>query len=166
MSNPIGGQAPFWRDAVGWEGCFQVSDHGQVRSLDRVIPYVDGRVRHHKGRVLRPYQRPDGYYTVRLSGNGRLTTVKVHHLVLEAFVGPCPQGQQGCHRDGNGLNNRLDNLRWDTQAGNEADKERTYTTHCSQGHELTPENTYYNAARYQRQCRTCDRERTRRRRGK
>jgi hypothetical protein len=46
----------------------------------------------------------------------------VHTLVLEAFVGPCPVGMEGCHNDGNGQNNRRKNLRWDTHKSNIADK--------------------------------------------
>lgn len=51
---------------------------------------------------------------------GKLTLV--HRLVLEAFVGPCPEGMQACHNDGNPSNNCLHNLRWDTAKSNHADK--------------------------------------------
>lgn len=46
---------------------------------------------------------------------------RVHRIVLETFVGPCPDGMEGCHNDGNPINNRVDNLRWDTRASNRAD---------------------------------------------
>lgn len=46
----------------------------------------------------------------------------VHRLVLMAFVGPCPEGMEGCHADGNRANNSLVNLRWDTREANEKDK--------------------------------------------
>lgn len=46
----------------------------------------------------------------------------IHRLVLETFIGPCPPGHQGCHNDGNGTNNRLGNLRWDTPKNNMADR--------------------------------------------
>lgn len=49
---------------------------------------------------------------------------RVHHLVLETFVGPCPPGMEGCHRDCNPANNALSNLRWDTPKGNMADSVR------------------------------------------
>jgi HNH endonuclease len=48
-------------------------------------------------------------------------TVVIHHLVLEAFIGPCPPGMEGCHFDDNPYNNRLSNLRWDTSEENKAD---------------------------------------------
>jgi hypothetical protein len=50
--------------------------------------------------------------------------VKVHRLVLEAFVGVCPRGYVGCHSDGDPENNRLSNLRWDSQKNNVADQVR------------------------------------------
>jgi hypothetical protein len=46
----------------------------------------------------------------------------VHRLVLETFRGPCPEGMEGCHNDGNQLNNRLENLRWDTHLANVKDR--------------------------------------------
>ena len=49
-------------------------------------------------------------------------TFNVHRLVLTAFVGPCPEGMECCHSDGDHRNNRLDNLRWDTHSSNELDK--------------------------------------------
>lgn len=48
----------------------------------------------------------------------------VHILVLTAFYGPCPEGMEGCHHDGDPLNNRLGNLRWDTHVGNVSDSIR------------------------------------------
>jgi hypothetical protein len=56
--------------------------------------------------------------------NKRTYSRFVHRLVLEAFVGPCPEGMECCHYDGNPLNNHLGNLRWDTHKNNEADKRR------------------------------------------
>ncbi len=70
---------------------------------------------------LRPVLNGDGYARVRIAGLGRRL---VHRLVLESFVGPCPEGMESCHADGNRLNNRLDNLRWDTPKNNAADKAR------------------------------------------
>lgn len=52
----------------------------------------------------------------------------VHRLVLLAFVGPCPDGLQACHNDGDRENNRPDNLRWDTPSSNYADRDRHGTT--------------------------------------
>lgn len=70
--------------------------------------------------LLQPRAHRDGHLRVKLKGRDRW----VHHLVLEAFVGPCPKGKQCCHRDDNPTNNWLSNLRWDTPRGNAADRVR------------------------------------------
>jgi hypothetical protein len=62
----------------------------------------------------------DGYFVVSVCG----VPVKVHRLVLTAFVGPCPIGMEGCHRDGDKANNRLSNLRWGTPKSNSEDRVR------------------------------------------
>ncbi len=56
--------------------------------------------------------------------DGKRGTRNVAHLVLFAFVGPCPEGMECCHYDGDHMNNCLGNVRWDTHLGNEADKKR------------------------------------------
>lgn len=73
-------------------------------------------------RPLRMKRLPAGYLCVTLSPNPRM--VLVHRLVLEAFVGSCPEGHEGCHNDGNPANNSLLNLRWDTRQANCADTAR------------------------------------------
>jgi hypothetical protein len=64
-----------------------------------------------------------GYARVTLRIDGRSVHAYVHRLVLEAFVGPCPEGMEACHfPDQDRMNCRLENLRWDTRAANQADK--------------------------------------------
>lgn len=66
-----------------------------------------------------------GYHRVGLVGeDGKQQWLRVHRLVLEAFVGPCPEGHEGAHRDGIKLNNRLCNLRWATPKENAMDRQR------------------------------------------
>lgn len=112
-----------WLPIPGFDG-YEVSDRGRVRSLDRLRIYerVDRYsgltitvTRRHKGRVLRP-GRSGPYLSVVL---GREAGSKnVHILVLNAFVGPCPAGHEGCHWDDIGTNNALMNLRWATRSDN------------------------------------------------
>jgi len=90
----------------------------------------------------------------------------VHRLVLEAFAGPCPDGMEACHGDGDPTNNRRLNLRWDTRSSNQLDTVRhgrhtnANRTHCVNGHAFTTENTYiYRNDATHRMCRTCHRER-------
>ncbi len=72
-------------------------------------------------RILTPSVMPKGYRILHLSGIG---TRLLHRLILEAFRGPCPEGMEGCHNDGNPANNTLDNLRWDTPQNNVSDMVR------------------------------------------
>ena len=102
-----------------------------------------------------------GYPAVRLPDR----QAKVHHLMLDGFVGPRPPGCDGCHWDDNKTDNRLFNLRWDTKSANERDKVRngrhpaTRRTHCVKGHEFTPENMGIRSGK--RYCRACTRDRSR-----
>lgn len=73
------------------------------------------------------------YVSFRIAG--KPIPLLVHRLVLEAFVGPCPEGMEGCHNNGNGLDNRLENLRWDTHQANMDDRR----THATTASILTPE---------------------------
>lgn len=112
-----------WRPVVGYEGVYEVSSFGRVRSLSRWVransgwrkteiryftPSSSGRSKKYKRVLLRnpDKQRP------------------VHQLVLEAFVGPRPENCEVRHLDGDPSNNRLDNLAWGTKAENQADKIR------------------------------------------
>lgn len=121
-----------WKDIVGYEGLYQVSNLGQIRSLDRVVPHKRNGTITLKGQILSPYLHVRYGVLIELGVNlckgGRGTTKTVHRIVLEAWVGPCPDGLEGCHNDGNAANNALSNLRWDTHANNELDK-RKHGTH-------------------------------------
>jgi hypothetical protein len=152
-----------WRSVVGYEGIYVVSNKGNVRSLDRIMTYPSGRTIRWRGKILAPGKTGDRL-TVAL-GNGVSKTHYVHELMLTAFVGPCPTGQEGCHGDGNGTHNNLSNLRWDTRSENTYDRVRHGTHHaknretCPLSHLLTMPNLV--AApwiKYQRRsCLACNR---------
>lgn len=103
-----------WLPVVGYEGTYEVSDLGRVRSLDR----VDAAGQNLKGRILKPSPKSSGHLLVTLcNGNRRMSPV--HRLVMEAFVGPCPEGREVCHYpDHDKTNNRLDNLMYGTRSEN------------------------------------------------
>lgn len=111
-----------WLPVVSYDGLYEVSDLGRVRSLDR--SKWNGRCFYvQRGRVLS--QKPNvrsGYVHVNLCKDGIAESLVAHRLVLEAFVGPCPEGMECCHNNGVRHDIRLLNLRWDTIANNHADK--------------------------------------------
>lgn len=113
-----------WKDILGYEGAYQVSDFGNVRSLDRFVNSPHGALRRHRGRTLAPNinGRRYNYLSVQLSVDLKKVRRLIHLLVLETFVGPKPSGMEGCHGDGHVSNNTLKNLRWDTPKANSADK--------------------------------------------
>jgi hypothetical protein len=151
-----------WLPVVGYEGFYEVSDQGRVRSLDRIVDELRGG-RTWKGRVLITQRHPKGYLIVALTAKGRSKSHSVHRLVLRAFQGDCPDGMQCCHANGIRDDNRLDNLRWDTRSANEQDKIRHGThpqlskTHCPKGHPYDETNTY--RSKGTRKCRRCVLER-------
>lgn len=106
-----------WRPVPNFEGLYEVSDQGRVRS----VPHMT--IRGIRGGRIRK-QRTDayGYQILDLFRGDRGTTCKVHRLVLSAFVGPCPEGMEACHfPDRSKSNNALSNLRWDTRSANNID---------------------------------------------
>lgn len=154
-----------WLPVTGYEGSYEVSDQGRVRSLPRTVQRLghENSTLSVRGKYLRRTPRPDGYLQVALArGATSHKSWLVHRLVLVTFVGPCPHGMESCHNNGTRSDNRLINLRWDTMSGNMFDKKRHGTdhqlnkTHCPKGHEYTPENTYSRpGSRANRHCRAC-----------
>lgn len=111
-----------WKDVVGYEGLYEVSDLGNVKSVDRQVRHPKGGVANKKGKPLAAQINKDGYARVPLWREGVSKYAFVGRLVLEAFVGPCPFGMECCHEDGIPANNVANNLRWDTHVANAADK--------------------------------------------
>lgn len=98
-----------WRAVPGWEGLYEVSIDGQIRSL-------------RSGRIMRTFVTEKGYHRVYLYSPARIERVRVHTAGLRAFVGPRPSGMVTRHLDGNPANNHLTNLAWGTHAENMADR--------------------------------------------
>lgn len=97
-----------WRKIVGYEGLYEVSSLGRVRSLDRYVKTCYGSYRLHKGKILSPGIRPDGYLVVSL----QYRMFRVHRLVAQAFI-PNPDNlPQVNHLDEDKSNNRVENLEW------------------------------------------------------
>lgn len=95
-----------WKDIKGYEGLYQVSDDGKVRRI-----FKDGTTKELKNR--------EGlYYTVSLSKDGKKKSHSVHRLVAEAFIEVPTNHLEVNHKDGNKLNNNVENLEWVTQEQN------------------------------------------------
>lgn len=95
-----------WRPVVGYEGLYEVSNTGRVRSVDR----YDNRNCFRKGKVLSPGKNTKGYLSVVLNCNGKRKTITVHRLVAEAFLLNPDNLPEVNHRDEDKTNNRVDNL--------------------------------------------------------
>ena len=106
-----------WRDITGYEGYYQVSSFGRVRSCDRVVEYYGGKDRLAKGRLLKLRENAYGYYRVTLTKCGA-KSVPVHRLVALTF---CPF-RDGCnsvnHKNGVKTDNFPHNLEWCTPSEN------------------------------------------------
>lgn len=121
MSKPDMTSSEQWRDLPKFVGRYQVSNYGRIKSLPNA--------RRHSELIMTPTIHKSGYPMVNLTtakatGGWKQKSYWLHRLVLETWEGECPPGMEGCHNDGNPLNCRADNLRWDTPKGNAADKLR------------------------------------------
>lgn len=111
-----------WKEIQGFPG-YDISDCGNVRS------WYNTRRRVNTSHPLTQSLSDKGRPIIRVRSGNRKRTLYIHRLVLEAFVGPCPDGMQACHWDDNPLNNVLSNLRWDTQKANIQDSIRNGKMH-------------------------------------
>lgn len=107
-----------WKDIVGFEGYFQVSNLGRVKSLDRVITNKMGVMRNFKGFVKKLTPDGKGYVVVGLSKDGKYTRCYVHRLVAEAFIPNKEKLPFINHKDEIKDNNYVSNLEWCTQEYN------------------------------------------------
>lgn len=150
-----------WLPLEGFEGRYEVSDTGLIRSLDHVVARRNGNLLPIKGRVLRSDSRKYGHQYVVIKDGGKNIHVYVHRAVLQAFVGPCPDGMECRHLDGNPRNNYLENLAWGTPVENRADVIRhgndhqRNKTHCPWGHEYGDVYVRPGSGRRERICKEC-----------
>lgn len=159
-----------WKPVIGYEGLYEVSSWGRVRSVPRTVTRSDGVVQQLRGRLLVQSVTRAGYMRVDLCREGVRRPFEVHTLVSLAFNGPRPEGMQIMHADDDPTNNRPENLSYGTQTENMrqcVDRGRTYAqkkTHCKRGHEFTPENTIIRTGRSGpgRRCKACRHETLRR----
>lgn len=145
-----------WLPVLGFEDLYAVSDQGQVKSLSRPRRRAE-RVLAQQRERLRPY------WFVTLWHGKKAHHRRVHNLILEAFVGPRPEGAFGLHADDDPDHNTLANLRWGTRSENTLDMVRNgrhnhaRKTHCKHGHPLSGPNVRVTSK--QRVCLACARRR-------
>lgn len=118
-----------WKPVVGFESYYSVSNLGRVR---RELAAPGARV----GRVLKHVFPAPGYAAVNLSRNGVVTTIHVHILVALAFYGPCPEGKEVNHENGDKRDPRADNLTYTTHQGNAEHAVRTGLIRTGERHHL------------------------------
>ena len=135
-----------WLPVVGYEGRYEVSDHGQVRSVSRTVIRSNGAPQTVAGRLLKDHDFR-GYRQVNVRNSDGQRLLFVHQLVATAFIRPGVAGEEVCHGDGQRSNNHVSNLRWGTRSDNVQDMLRHGThanaskTRCKRGHEFTTDNT-------------------------
>lgn len=152
-----------WAAVPGYEGSYEVSDQGRVRSL----PRVNSVGRAVKGRILKPGIDSGGYHLYTLWSEGRGKSFRAHGLVMAVFVGPRPDGLEVRHLDGDPANPQLTNLAYGTPSENQRDKiehgthQQARKTHCPQGHPYEGDNLstlLRKDGRVNRICLACKRE--------
>lgn len=157
-----------WRTMPGYPGYYEISNMGRARGVDRIVS-VKGQVdRKVKGTVLSPHCGRTGYLSVHLRmGDKKPRLVRLHRMVLEAFIGPCPKGMEVRHLNGDPADNRLSNLMYGTRSENMLDTVEHGTnywakkTQCPRGHALSSPNLKKSELKNgQRSCLACGRARS------
>ena len=107
-----------WKDIKGFEGWYQVSNLGEVRSIERQINN-NGTLQTYKSHILKPSITKKGYFYVILYKNSKGTHKYIHRLVAEYFIDNPDRLQQVNHIDGYKTNNLVDNLEWCNNSENQ-----------------------------------------------
>lgn len=117
-----------WKPIIGFEGIYEVSSHGRVRSLDRIVECKNGALKPKKGLVLSPKIEKSGYLAVNLKYGGSGIMKRIHCLVAQAFI-PNPENKDIVnHKNGIKSANYLFNLEWNTSTENNQHARRTGLT--------------------------------------
>lgn len=124
-----------WLPVVGYEDCYEVSDQGRVKSVERQVPHKAGWYTVHE-RILKSSLTVHGYPRVGLRSLGVIKTYTIHRLVTRAFFGPLPLGQEVAHLDGDKTNSKVENLIYTTRKINHGHKKLHGTQTWGETHHL------------------------------
>ena len=120
-----------WKPINGYEGAYEISSEGRVRSLGRYQNCVHNGKEFRKERIMKLYLSEWKYLTVSLCKNSKHKSFQVHRLVAEAFI-PNPENKEEVnHKNGNKTDNRLANLEWTTKSENAVHAHRVLGVRCS-----------------------------------
>lgn len=122
--NPKPSRMEVWKPVVGAERYYEVSDMGNVRSLDRIVRHNYGGTAIRRGRLLKQFVTDLGYHMVAIQVNGSAKSTGVHRLVCAAFNGTSDKPTVN-HKDGNKSNNVPANLEWATYLENQRHADET-----------------------------------------
>lgn len=115
-----------WKSIKGYENIYEVSNHGRVRSLDRINVNSLGHVSTRKGCIMSGASNGIGYIQVNLSFSGKQIKYYIHRLVYITFIGEIEDGFEINHKDHDKSNNKLDNLEKVTKCENQQERVRYY----------------------------------------
>lgn len=151
-----------WKPILKWEGYYEVSDRGRIRSVDRFVRHSGTSLRRELGRIMSQHSNENGYLYVMASKHGQTKRIWVHRAVLEAFVSSRPRGMVTMHLNNDPADNHVENLRWGTQAENirqsvrDGRQANVRKKKCSRGHEFHDWNLAPAALRQgKRSCLAC-----------
>lgn len=107
-----------WRDIKGYEGLYQISNLGNVKSLDRTVIRSDGVIQHREERIMSKRTSTDGYYIAKFNVNKISKSIAIHRLVAQAFI-PNPDNlPEVNHINTDRKDNNVNNLEWCTHINN------------------------------------------------
>lgn len=107
-----------WKDIIDFEGCYQISSLGRIRSLDRFVTCRNGGVKLFKGKIKNVSENRRRYKSICLSKNSKTKNFDIHRLLAIHFIPNPGNKKEVNHIDGNRMNNDLSNLEWSTPSEN------------------------------------------------